>query len=63
MKQISAFIENNYGMAITDIRLLDSHFGTDIYKVKTDKSEYMVKAMLPGMALSENEGMITEYLS
>lgn len=63
MKRISNFIEDNYRLAVINIHLLDSHFGTEIYKVNTDKGEYIVKAMPPGIELSENEGLIAEYLS
>ncbi len=63
MRQINNFIEENYSIAATDIRLLDSHFGTEIYKAYTDKGDFIVKAMPPFMPLSENEGLISEYLS
>jgi Ser/Thr protein kinase RdoA (MazF antagonist) len=63
LKEIKNFIEDYYNISVMNIRLLDSHFGTDIYKVDADKSGYIVKAMPPGMVLFEKEGLITEYLS
>jgi len=45
LRQINNFIEENYSIAATDIRLLDSHFGTEIYKAYTDKGDFIVKAM------------------
>lgn len=63
MNQIKRIIEDNYNLTVTEMHLLDSHFGTEIYKADTEKGEYIVKAMPSGMELSENEGLITEYLS
>lgn len=42
---IIGIIEDNHNLTVSDIRLLDSHFGTEIYKIDTDKGEYIVKAM------------------
>ncbi|NLB15274.1 MAG: hypothetical protein GX827_00475 [Clostridiales bacterium] len=60
---IIGIIEDNHNLTVFDIRLLDSHFGTEIYKIDTDKGEYIVKAMPSGMELSECEGLVTEYLA
>ena len=50
-------------MTVTDSRLLDCHFGTEIYKIHTNKGEYFVKVMPSSMELSEYEGLVTEYLT
>lgn len=62
MKHIKSIIEDNYSLKVSNIKLLDSHFDTEIYKTETDTGLYIVKIIPLGMALSENEGLITEYL-
>lgn len=59
---ISNIVELNYDLKILNIKLLDSHFGTEIFKIDTDKGKYIVKTLPLHMTISENEGLITEYL-
>lgn len=55
-------IESNYHLAVSDIKLLDKHFGTEIYLINTDKGKYIVKALPLYMSNVKNEGELTEYL-
>lgn len=47
---------------VLDIKLLDKHFGTEIYLINTDKGKYIVKALPLYMKNVKNEGKLTEYL-
>ncbi|MBR0303600.1 MAG: phosphotransferase [Clostridia bacterium] len=58
-------IGDNYGIDIEKIELLDSHFGTDIYKADGASGKYIVKACPVYERYSEGsrrEGEITNYL-
>ena len=56
-------IERNYNLHVSDIKLLDSHFGTEIYAMITDTGKYIVKVLPLSFKNASNEGPITEYLS
>ena len=55
-------IEGNYDLKVSNMRLLDEHFGTEIYLIGTDTQKYIVKAMPLHFEGVENEGLITEFL-
>lgn len=58
----SHLIESHYDLKVSDMRLLEEHFGTEIYLVDAGKQKYIVKAMPLYFENVENEGSITEYL-
>ena len=58
----SYLIESNYDLKVSDISLLDKHFGTEIYVVDTGTQKYIVKAMPLYFENIDNEGFVTEYL-
>lgn len=55
-------IENNFNLKVSDIKLLDKHFGTELYLVSTDVGKYIVKVLPLYMENVKNEGELTEYL-
>ena len=55
-------IENNFNLKVSDIQLLDKHFGTELYLIKTDIGKYIVKVLPLYMENVKNEGEVTEYL-
>lgn len=55
-------IENYYALKVSDIRLLDKHFGTEIYIIDAAAQKYIVKVLPLNSANVENEGLITEFL-
>lgn len=55
-------IEKYYNLKVLSMKLLDSHFGTEIYLINTDKDRYIVKKLPLCMENVNNEGNITEYL-
>ncbi|MBE6717017.1 MAG: hypothetical protein E7573_08860 [Ruminococcaceae bacterium] len=55
-------IENNFNLKMSDIKLLDKHFGTEIYLISTDDEKYIVKVLPLHMENVKNEGELTEYL-
>ena len=55
-------IENNFNLNVSDIKLLDKHFGTELYLVSTDVGKYIVKVLPLYMENVKNEGEVTEYL-
>ena len=55
-------IENNFNLKVSDIKLLDKHFGTEIYLISTDDEKYIVKVLPLHMENVKNEGELTEHL-
>ncbi len=55
-------IENNFNLNVSDIKLLDKHFGTKLYLVSTDVGKYIVKVLPLYIENVKNEGEVTEYL-
>ena len=55
-------IENNFNLIVSDIKLLDKHFGTELYSINTDVGKYIVKILPLYMENVKNEGELTEYL-
>lgn len=55
-------IESNYDMKVSNMRLLDEHFGTEIYLINADTPKYIVKVMPLHFENIENEGLLTEFL-
>ena len=55
-------IENNFNLKVSDIELLDKHFGTEIYLISTDVGKYIVKVLPLYMKNVKNEGELAEYL-
>lgn len=58
----SYLIESNYDLKVADMRLLDKHFGTEIYIVDTGTHKYIVKRLPLYFENIDNEGFVTEYL-
>jgi thiamine kinase-like enzyme len=55
-------ILDNYGIEISGMSLIDSHFGTEIYLIETAKGKFIVKTLPLYVKGIENEGFITEFL-
>lgn len=55
-------IENNFNLKVSDIKLLDKHFGTELYLISTDVGKYIVKVLPLYMKNVKNEGELAEYL-
>lgn len=55
----SHLIESNYDLKVSDMRLLEEHFGTEIYLIEAGAQKYIVKAMPLYFENVENEGFIT----
>ena len=55
-------IENNFNLKVSDIKLLDKHFGTELYLINTDVGKYIVKVLPLYMENVKNEGELAEYL-
>ena len=45
-----------------DIKLLENHFGTEIYLIDTDRQKHIVKVMPLCFENIENEGFIADFL-
>ena len=58
----SYLIESHYDLKVLDMRLLDEHFGTEIYAVDTDTHKFIVKVLPLYFENIDNEGFVTEYL-
>ena len=58
----ASLIERNYDLKMSDMRLLDKHFGTEIYVIDTDTHKYIVKALPLYFEHINNEGFVTKYL-
>lgn len=64
----SYLIERNYDLKVSDMRLLDKHFGTEIYVVEADTKEvplpkrYIVKVLPLYFENIDNEGFVADYL-
>lgn len=55
-------LEGNYDLKVSDIRLLEEHFGTEIYLIDAGTRKYIVKAIPLCFENIENEGLITDFL-
>ncbi len=55
-------IENNFNLKVSEIKLLDKHFGTELYLINTTTGKYIVKVLPLYMENVKNEGELTEYL-
>lgn len=55
-------IENNFNLKVFDIKLLDKHFGTELYLINTDSGKHIVKVLPLYMENVKNEGELAEYL-
>lgn len=58
----SYLIENNYDLKVSDMKLLDKHFGTEIYVVDADTQRYIVKVLPLYFENIDIEGFVTDYL-
>lgn len=56
------YIENNFGVKINNLTLLDSHFGTDIFLAETENGKFIVKKLPIYMSNVKNEGRVTDFL-
>lgn len=56
-------IEHYYDLQVSSIKLLDKHFETEIYSVKTNVGNYLVKVMPLLYQNVDSEGMIAEHLA
>lgn len=55
-------IKDNFNLKVSDIELLDKHFGTELYLINTNAGKYIVKVLPLYMENVKNEGELTEYL-
>lgn len=55
-------IEDNYGIKVSSLKLMDKYFGTEIFSAETDKGRYIIKTLPPAVPNLENEGAITDFL-
>lgn len=55
-------IKDNFNLKVSDIELLDKHFGTELYLINTNAGKYIVKVLPLYMKNVKNEGELTEYL-
>jgi len=55
-------IENKYDLKVSEIKLLDKHFGTELHLISTQTGKYIVKVLPLYMENVKNEGELTEYL-
>lgn len=58
----SHLIEQHYDLRVTELRLIDRHFETEIYIAHTGAEKYLVKVMPLFYQNVDNEGQITEHL-
>jgi len=58
----SYLIESNYDLKVSDMKLLDKHFGTEIYVVDADTQRYIVKVLPLYFENIDIEGFVTDYL-
>lgn len=56
----SYLIESNYDLKVSDMKLLDKHFGTEIYVVDADTQRYIVKVLPLYFENIDIEGFVTE---
>jgi hypothetical protein len=55
-------VSGNYDLEVKNMKLLDSHFGTEIFVIETDKGKYILKTLPLYMEGAKNEGNITDFL-
>jgi len=55
-------IRKNYSLKIESLDLLDSHFGTEIYLLRTENKKFIVKSLPSLHANLEGEGKVTDFL-
>lgn len=55
-------IADNYTIELKKLKLIDEHFGTEIYLAETNKGKYIIKTMPYNIEGMENEGFITDFL-
>lgn len=58
----SYLIESNYDLKVSYMKLLDKHFGTEIYVVDADTKRYIVKVLPLYFENIDNEGFVADYL-
>jgi len=56
-------IIKEYNLLLVGMKLLDSHFGTEIYLAQTGEGKYIVKKTPPGAGRYEREGNVTSFLT
>jgi Ser/Thr protein kinase RdoA (MazF antagonist) len=59
---LKKLILDNYSLEVSSLTLIDSHFGTEIFLLESDKGKYIVKTLPLYVEDVENEGYITEFL-
>ena len=59
---IQYLIKENYNITIDNIDLIDSHFGTEIFLLKSGKNKYILKSLPVKYKDLEDEGDITDFL-
>ncbi|MDR1689274.1 MAG: aminoglycoside phosphotransferase family protein [Clostridiales bacterium] len=60
---LTALISANYDIQITEITLIEKHFGTEIYLAEAGGSRYIVKKLPSVAARLEKEEPLTRYLA
>lgn len=56
-------IERHYDLQVSDLQLMNRHFGTEIYTAETTGGKYLVKVMPLFYQNVDSEGMVAEHLA
>lgn len=56
-------LQTHFNLEITELSLLDSHFGTEIYLAKTKHEKLFVKKLPSYMTQASNEKAVTDFLA
>ena len=56
-------LQTHFNLEITELSLLDSHFGTEIYLAKTKHEKLFVKKLPSYMTQVANEKAVTDFLA
>lgn len=59
---LTELINENYSLKIEELKLIDRHFGTELYLLRTDRNKYIVKTLPLSFKDLENEGYVTDFL-
>ena len=54
-------IENSFDLEVSEIELLDKHFGTELYLINTKTGKYIVKVLPLYMKNAKSEGELILY--
>jgi Ser/Thr protein kinase RdoA (MazF antagonist) len=55
-------VSENYDLEVKNMKLIDSHFGTELFAIETNKGKYILKTLPLYMEGAKNEGEIANFL-